>query len=245
MDKKILILTATHGDEPLGVNVMKQIEKNLPKNKYGYDWIIANESAYKKCVRFTEVDLNRIAPGNIKSSIYEEKRAAELIRLSRKYNFIIDLHSSKSYCGVTTIITHPTLPNLILASILDADRYIIWYARSSLDNGPITQFTYCPAIEIECGPAAASKVKTRLIGVLTQFITKLKDLTITELLEKSKKIEFYAVYGKQKGRHNLSIVDFRETTINKETFYPFLANQYEGILCYKAKKINIKDLFIY
>ena len=57
--------------------------------------------------------------------------------------------------------------------------------------------------------------------------------------------EFYCVYGKLVGEHNRSIKDFHKVTINNEEFYPFLANQYTGIICYKLKKIQILNNFYY
>ena len=46
--RKILFITATHGNEQDGVKVMQQLENELPKDEYNYDWIIGNEKAYQK-----------------------------------------------------------------------------------------------------------------------------------------------------------------------------------------------------
>jgi|GEM_PF-6355136 len=51
--RKILFIAATHGNERDGVKVMRQLEKELPKEKYGYDWIIGNEKAFLANTRFT------------------------------------------------------------------------------------------------------------------------------------------------------------------------------------------------
>lgn len=238
-------MTATHGDEPLGPEVMKQIEKELPRDQYGYDWIIANEKAFEKNVRFTEVDLNRNAPGDIKSAVYEEKRAAELVELSKNYDFVIDIHGSVSNCGIIMIITYPTLQNLALASYFDVERQVVWYAKSSLTQGPVTQFVHCPAVEIECGPQKNSTIQNKLKDILMRFITQSEQMSLSKILKQAKKSEFYVVYGKQIGNHDPTVVDFQEITMGAETFYPFLANQYPNILCYKAKKVDIKNYFLY
>lgn len=52
--RKVLFIAATHGNEQDGVKVMRQLEKELPKEEYGYDWIIGNEKAFAANVRFTE-----------------------------------------------------------------------------------------------------------------------------------------------------------------------------------------------
>ena len=67
--RKILFIAATHGNERDSVKVMRQLEKELPKEKYGYDWIIGNKKAFAANARFVEQDLNRSAPGDINSSI--------------------------------------------------------------------------------------------------------------------------------------------------------------------------------
>ena len=80
-------------------------------------------------------DLNRIAPGNIKSKDYEERRVAEIVEMSKNYNFVIDLHGSISNCGVVSIIPYPRLDNLFLARLLKIKRNIMWYSKKSLKNG--------------------------------------------------------------------------------------------------------------
>lgn len=106
---KFLLITATHGDEPSSLEVVKKIKKVKHNLVDKFDLLIANPKALKLSQRFTEKDLNRCAPGNIKSCIYEERRAAEIISLSTGYNFAIDVHASTSNCGIITIIPNPTL----------------------------------------------------------------------------------------------------------------------------------------
>src|SRR5574344_1930263 len=93
---RILFITATHGNEQDGVKVMQQLEKELPKDKYGYDWIIGNEKAYQKNVRYIDQDLNRSAPGDSSSPVYEVRRAAELVKIANSYDVVIDIHGTKT-----------------------------------------------------------------------------------------------------------------------------------------------------
>lgn len=246
MDNKLLIITATHGDEDLGVNLMKKLEIELSPKEYGYDWIIGNPKAYKKNVRFFQKDLNRSAPGSPRGNIYEEKRASEIVKLSKQYNFAVDLHGSVSRCGIITIITYPTLQNLVLASSLDVEKRVIWYSKSSLTSGgPLTQFMKCPSVEIECGPIGDPNTEKGLKNTLIRFITRIKDGSLSKKLKPNEDDDFYVVYGKKVGKQNQEFADFQKMRQVKETFYPFLANQYPNILCYKTKKVNIKDYFLY
>lgn len=245
MKNKFLFIAATHGNENFSVPVLQYLEKKYPKDKFAYEWIIGNERAYEKKVRYTEKDLNRSAPGSLHSEVYEERRAAELVQLSENYDFVIDIHGADTNCGATTLITHPTLSNLFLASLFDIDRNVVWYSSSSLQKGPHTQFSKSPAIEIECGPKYEEKTADELQRILEKFIGNYKDLQLKAVLKSIKNKEFYVVYGKILGEHEKGIDDFVQTKKGAETFYPYMANQYTGILCYKMKKVKVEELFLY
>jgi len=246
MKNKFLFIVATHGDEGFSLDIIKDLERKFPKEAFGYDWIIGNPKAFEKKQRFIDKDLNRCAPGNIKSQIYEEKRAAEIVELSKKYDFIVDIHGSTSKCGIITIVTYPSFQNLALAVALGIKKNIIWYSKSSLENGPLTQYVKCPAIEIECGPQDNNCIKRKLNELLQEFITvQKKKENLAKILKKYKEAEFFAVYGKKEGKHNQKLIDFKPLKMRNETFYPFLANQYPGVLCYKTKRVNIEKYFLY
>src|SRR6267154_533327 len=100
MDKsKILIIGATHGDEPIGVNVARKLIRQ-PGMRKRFDLVIGNPRAFRKRRRFIDVDLNRGAPGRINSSKYESRRASALLRLAKRYRFVIDIHSTTARSGI-------------------------------------------------------------------------------------------------------------------------------------------------
>jgi len=246
MKNKFLFILATHGDEGFSLDLLKNLEIKFPKEKFSYEWIIGNPKALEKKRRFIETDLNRSAPGNINSQVYEEKRAAEIIEVSNDYDFVIDIHGSTSNCGLISIITYPTFQNLTLASLLGIKRNVIWHAKSSQEKGPLTQFAKCPAVEIECGPQNDENIQRKLSDTLKDFIiAKDSRSDLTKALRNFNDAEFFAVYGKKEGKHNQKVIDFEQIEIDGEKFYPFLANQYPNILCYKTKKVCIEDYFLY
>lgn len=238
--RKILFLTATHGNERDGTNVMRRLEKEFPREEYGYDWIIANEEAYALNKRFVEEDLNRSAPGDALSPIYELRRAAEIIELSKRYNIVIDLHGTKTDSGIVTIIPYPTKQNLALANVCGLERNVIWYSKKSKTAGPLVQHMSIPAIEFECGPR----------GTDTAFQLTYK--AVRRLIEGNREgasvyadggIEFYEVYGKLHGEYDPMIKDFLLAHRDGESFYPFLSgNEYPGIVCYKMNKVAVSDI---
>lgn len=245
MADKFLIITATHGNESVGIEIIKKIEKELPQKDYNYEWIIGNPKAREKGVRFVEADLNRVAPGNNKGNLYEERRAAEIIEMSSKYKFILDIHSTVSNSGIVTLIPYPTLENIFLGTSLNIKRNVIWYSKASLKKGPLVQFTSCPGIEIECGPENSQKLKTQLVKILKKFIKRSRSASVPDIINNIKNKEFYVVYGKILGKHDLSIKDFQLVKNDRGNYYPFLSNQYPGIVCYKTRIFDIKQYLLY
>jgi hypothetical protein len=90
---RILVIGGMHGNEPLGIAIVKLFEKKPVKN---VDVVLANTLAIKANCRFVETDLNRSFPGKSTSKKYELMRAAELLSLSKKYDLVLDFHNT--YC---------------------------------------------------------------------------------------------------------------------------------------------------
>lgn len=88
---KILVIGGMHGNEPLGIELVKMFLKKQVKK---VDVVFANEKAISKNCRFVHQDLNRSFPGNIYSKTYEQKRAAYLLNRCRKYDLVFDFHNT-------------------------------------------------------------------------------------------------------------------------------------------------------
>src|SRR3989344_3370675 len=87
---KILVIGGMHGNEPLGIQVVKKL-----KNKNNsIDTIVGNELAVKAKKRFIERDLNRVFQGDIRSKDYELKRAGQIVELCSNYDIVIDFHNT-------------------------------------------------------------------------------------------------------------------------------------------------------
>ena len=89
----VLVIGGMHGNEPLGIAIVKLFQKNPVKN---VDVVLANDLAIEANSRFVEQDLNRSFPGNSKSNDYEPRRAAQLLALAKKYDIVLDFHNT--YC---------------------------------------------------------------------------------------------------------------------------------------------------
>lgn len=90
---KILVIGGMHGNETLGLEVVKLFKDKPVK---GVDVLFANEQAIKGNCRFVKQDLNRSFPGDSKSPKYEPRRASEILKQAQKYDVVLDFHNT--YC---------------------------------------------------------------------------------------------------------------------------------------------------
>lgn len=90
---KILVIGGMHGNEPLGLEVVKLFQTKPVRN---VDVVLANEQAIAGNCRFVKQDLNRSFPGKSKSKEYELRRAAQLLTLAKDYDVVLDFHNT--YC---------------------------------------------------------------------------------------------------------------------------------------------------
>lgn len=219
--KQLLILTAIHGDEGFSIPTIKSLSK-----KYKFDWIICNPNALKKNRRFIDTDLNRSAPGNLKSGSYEERLAYKIIDQTVLYKEVIDIHGSVSKTGIFIIVTNPSWENIEFAKKFDIDNVVLWPGLK--DTGPLTQFIP-NSLEIECGSKNDKKITGQLNKILDKFLNrefrkeKQNIFIVTDILASPVKVK---------------MKDFVETKYKGKEFYPLLVDQYNGIKCYMMQKLN-------
>ncbi len=101
---KILIIGCQHGDEKLGEKVISHLHGEGYKD---VSFILANERAAERNVRFIDQDLNRSFPGNPKGN-YEERRAAEILPAIQSADIVIDIHTTTSEVKMVPIIASLT-----------------------------------------------------------------------------------------------------------------------------------------
>jgi len=242
MKKQILFISATHGDEGFSIKVLDELEKKYPGDKYGFARTVGNPKALSLNVKQIEANLNRSAPGNSKSPIYEKRRAAEIMIKAKKFQYVIDLHGANSSCGIVLIICKPSLPNFLLAGIFNVKRVIIWSTKEDYKSGPLTQFCET-GLEIECGPKNEKRIQKELKMVLKNFVKNYKKIAIDEIMKNLRNGEFYAIYDKE-NQINKSLTDFKKVKKGKEEYYPFMCNVYPNLACYKLRKIKFEELFL-
>lgn len=224
--KDTLFIGATHGDESIGVRALQSLEQR----RKDFDWLIGNPRAFASGVRFTDADLNRSAPGDASSAVFEKRRAAEILDRAKSYATTIDLHGTVKDTGLFLIITNQKPENLKLAANIDVKRVVLWPAITPDLKSPLSEF-FPTGLEIECGPMGAQETQVELERVINAY---LDEQPVTQ--EK----EFYQVYGELRGNSGVPLKEFEEVTISGETFFPLLVSVYAdayGVACYKLRKV--------
>lgn len=106
---KILLIAATHGNEPLGPQLISYIINKRPELLEYIDFMIGNPRALAHKTRYIESDLNRSY--SLGDGTYEERRANEIAHHIRntKPDLVLDMH--------TTTCTEP--PIMIVKDTVD------------------------------------------------------------------------------------------------------------------------------
>ncbi|MBD3281374.1 hypothetical protein GF391_01370 [Candidatus Uhrbacteria bacterium] len=241
MKKDILFIAATHGDEPIGVEVLRDLQvKGL-----SFDWIVGNQPALDKGVRFIDTDLNRSAPGDPKAKSFEKCRAAEIVQISKQYQYTIDIHGSSKETGIFILITNPTMDNIKLASMLDIERIVIWPSLTPDQKGPLSEYFIC-GLEIECGKKDDPKIKAQLEETLAKFLKRDRKAVANwrEQLKEKQVFEMYGSLRRSKCDRAVKLEEFVKTKICGESFFPIFVGSYdyEDVLCYKLREFDLAQL---
>lgn len=232
---KLAIVCCLHGTEPYGLEVVKKLPASIP-------FFIGNEKALEENKRFIETDLNRCFPGNEFGS-HEEKLAYGLCTKLRKFDYVIDLHSSSNSCPPFGIITNPTKEKIELSKKLGLKKLVIM--KESIASGKaLIDFVNC-GISIEIGPHENPENIEKIYNLINNLV---------ENKNYSENIEIYEVFKFLKREKKNVLIDNFEYVqsgqiisedstgkqLAEEDFTAILVNEdaYGDVLCLASKKIN-------
>ena len=234
MKKSIAIVVCMHGNERVGLFLKKRLGHT------GVPVFIGNPKALKKDIRFIEKDLNRVFPGNSKGC-YEEKRAAKILNKLKKFDIVIDIHSSSNKCPLFGIITKPSKEKILIAQKMGLKKLAIMPEKFA-KNGSLIDNIRC-GISLEIGPHKAKKNVKQLTKTIKNLIqpqnkeVKMKIYEIFDIIHKNSEDKasirnFKKVkkgYPLLKNRQLLAIKNFTPILVEEEA--------YKNVLCLAAKKI--------
>jgi len=190
--KSVLFITATHGDEAIGVEAISEVNRTRSES---VDFIIGNEIAYSLGTRCIEGriggDLNRSAPGICGSQQYHERRAWEILQIAKGYDWVVDLHGCSQPMSVFIILSKIDPQRLQLAARFDIPRILLWQTLPGHKGGALNASVDC-GIEIECGPKDDPMVREKLVRTIKDFLISINDANC-DWAEWFKRREVYTV----------------------------------------------------
>lgn len=140
----IVVVGGIHGDEPSGELAIRRVVDDLDL-KRGVKFIIANPPALERGVRYVDVDMNRVFPGDSNSEDLERRLAAELCRETGD-RITLALHSTQSQAEPFALVAAAQHRVLEVASRLPL-RYVV--DESRIGEGTYTRCS--PVVSVESG----------------------------------------------------------------------------------------------
>jgi predicted deacylase len=108
---RVAIVGGIHGDEPAGERIVRRLADEPDEEGAGSGCvrlIVANEPALAAGTRYTDVDLNRVFPGDPDSEEYERALAPRLAAELEGMDAVLALHTSHSAPPPFAIFSDPT-----------------------------------------------------------------------------------------------------------------------------------------
>lgn len=194
---KIAVIGGTHGNEPTGIRVVKDLEKSSKTFLNSYKAFLGNPKAFEQGKRYVDSDLNR-AFGEPTVALGNEKVCSEVLKkeIQGNFDFILDLHTTTSNMGLTIILTHldeNSLKSACFLKNLNPELKIIISVRAGKECPYTTSMTKS-GLTVEVGPVANNVINAELILATHKMVTQLLDFDFKETFDYSK-FECFQTYG--------------------------------------------------
>lgn len=185
---KIALVGGTHGNEPVGIEVMKYFKESTQefRNKYSCFW--GNPQAFELKKRYVDFDLNRSFGKHTKTTGYEKQRAQELQKeIQGNFDLCIDLHTTTSNMGLTAILNNTHVNTQKACAMLNTEiSGLKLIEEDRLDEECTHLNRLCPAgITVEVGPVANNVVSGDLVLKTIEIVRRILDFDFEKDLDLS------------------------------------------------------------
>ncbi|MFB6070085.1 MAG: succinylglutamate desuccinylase/aspartoacylase family protein [Halanaeroarchaeum sp.] len=243
----VAVVGAIHGDEPCGVRAIERLLEDDPAVREPVKFVIANEAALERGVRYVDADLNRAFSDETPPDAHEVELADRLAH-ELKGTTVLSIHSTQSYPHPFAISSgtgehvRDVAPKLSVRAVVDAEGSV---------SGRIFE-AEADILEVEAGLQGTEAAAENAYRIAREFLTATGVLpgetTASELpvFEMGESIEKPAGSAYEVFAENFHRVDTGEsfaaadgTEIRaEEPFYPVLlsAYGYKDIFGYVGEK---------
>lgn len=164
-EPEIAVVGGIHGDEPCGVTAVETLLDENPSVDRPVKVIIANERAFDQGVRYTDVDLNRVFPGDSDADAYERRLAAALLEELRDCRTLA-FHSTQSTDRPFAIVPETGPFAETVCPVLSID--VVVEAGSCVETA---LGGYVNALEVECGLQGTEQATENAIRLVREFLS--------------------------------------------------------------------------
>ncbi len=251
----VIVVGCAHGDELFGKRVISALSK-IKIIKGTLITIIANPLAMKQKKRFIDIDLNRCFPGK-KNGKLEEKIAYYLRDKIKEADYLIDIHSTTADTEDLALIKYKNKGVKKLIKNIGIKK-VIFIKRTQGNHSLIKHCSSGIALEY-CG-RSSERSYAKALKDIKSFLIKEKMIKGGAGNDKTRKTEYYSLYGEEKRPKEFviarTIKNFQlvkkgdllgkakgKKIFAQDNFYPLLFGEksYKTFLGFKARKIG--DIF--
>lgn len=253
-EPSIAVVGGIHGDEPCGRDGIEAVLADPPAVNQPVKFIVVNERALAAGDRYTELDLNRVFPGDPDSEVYEMRLAAQLSEELRGCT-VLSLHSTQSYDGMFALVDEVTDLAEEVCPRLSVDAVV-----RTKGNNEGRLFSVAPsAIEVECGYQGSPEAAANAEQVIREFLAAL-DVTDEPAPVRSESLPVFQLGGPipkdAAEEYKVFVSNFEplepgdpiaaadgETVYADEPFHPVLlsAEGYEDVFGYRGTAVGRLD----
>lgn len=195
---KIAIFGGTHGNEPVGIEVIKALRNECPKSDFHtYETFLGNPEAVKQKIRYLDFDLNRAFGVKANPKGIEKQRAEVLKKeVLGKFDLILDLHTTTTNMGLTAILNNTNrVTQQVCCFLKSRSKNFKLIEEIDLDEDCTHLNRLAPAgVTIEVGPVANNVVSADLVLKTYQMVLDILNWDFNEKFDYSK-TEVYKTVG--------------------------------------------------
>ena len=250
-DPDVAVVAGIHGDEPCGPEAVESLLADPPTFDRPVKFVVANEAALERGVRYLDEDLNRAFPGDAGAESHEG-RLAERLLTELDGCTTLALHSTQSYAGPFALVdtVDPATAEICAELPVDAVVETDAYAGGRLIGYPRT-------IEVECGLQWSETAAANARELVTAFLEATDVLPTESRLGGGGDVPVFRLTDRvpkaPATNHQVFVDNFErvepgvpfasadgEERVAEESFYPILmsAAGYEDVFGYAGERVG-------
>jgi len=249
-DPDVAVVAGIHGDEPCGPEAVESLLADPPAFDRPVKFVVANEAALERGVRYLDEDLNRAFPGDAGAESHERRLAKRLLAELDGCTTLA-LHSTQSYAGPFALVdtVDPAAAEVCADLPVDAVVETDAYAGGRLIDYPRT-------VEVECGLQWSEAAAANARELVTAFL-EATDVLPTESGVGSDDVPVFRLTNRvpkaPATNHEVFVDNFErvepgvpfasadgEERVAEDPFYPILmsATGYEDVFGYAGERVG-------